>query len=79
MARIAGITTTKDAKGKLASITINLKKHPQAVPVLQGVGLLEKSSLRQEVEANPENFMTVDEAREKSLENVRAIWKKKYQ
>ena len=77
MARIAGIKTQTDSRGKLASITINAKKHPNAVEALKGLGLLEKSALRQEVEANPDNFLTVEEARAQTHEFIKKLpWKK---
>lgn len=75
MARIAGVTTQKDSKGNPAIITINLKKHPEAVPVLKNLGLIEKSDLRKEVEANPENFMTVDECFDNVQAHVKETWK----
>lgn len=78
MARIAGIATSKDAKGNLASITINVKKHPEALAVLQKIGLVEKSALRQEVETNPEKFMSIDECFDGLKEHIKTFpWKKK--
>jgi hypothetical protein len=76
MAQIAGVKTTKDSQGRLETITINAKEHPQAIEMLKGIGLVEKSDLRKEVEANPENFMTVEEARKSSLEHLRSVWPK---
>ena len=51
MARIAGVSTTKDVKGNLDTITINLKKHKAAVPVLRELGLLEKSQFEKDWES----------------------------
>lgn len=62
MARIAGIKTTKDAKGNLASITINTKKHPQAVEVLQKIGLVAKSDIEKELEGK--KWVTLNELEE---------------
>jgi mRNA-degrading endonuclease toxin of MazEF toxin-antitoxin module len=76
MARIAGVTTQKDRSGNPTHITINLTKHPEAVAALKSVGLMEKSDLRKEVEANPDNFMTVEDARIGSIEHLRSIWPK---
>jgi len=61
MAKIAGVKMQNDAKGRPASITINLKKHPQAVGALQNLGLLEQSPLKKEIEENPDNYSTVNE------------------
>ena len=74
MARIAGVKTERDSQGNLASITINLKKHPEAVEALKGVGLIGKSALQQEIEENPEKFMTVEELRERLHKTIEELW-----
>ena len=51
MARIARITTQKDTKGNPSTITINLKKHKKAIPVLQSLGLIEKTQFQIDCES----------------------------
>jgi hypothetical protein len=77
MARIAGVTTHKDEKGNLTHVTINKKKHPEAVEALKGVGLLEKTSLQKEMDVNPGNYRTVDEVFDRLEETVKSWeWEK---
>ncbi len=73
MARIAGVTTQKDAKGNITHVTINVKKHKEAVPVLQTMGLMEKTKF----DMDWENAMTVEEARAASHQHIRTLWKNK--
>ena len=72
MARISGVKTGHDSQGRLATITIDLKKHPGAVELLKDAGLIEKSTLRQEVEANPENYSTVNEVFDRLEDNIKS-------
>ena len=44
MARIAGVTVERSVKGIPLSIRINLRKHPDIIPVLEEHGLIEKTS-----------------------------------
>jgi hypothetical protein len=74
MARIAGVKMQNDEKGRPASITINLKKHPQAVGPLQNLGLLEKSPLQNEIDENPDNYGTVDEVFDRLEQTIKG-WK----
>ena len=74
MARIAGVTTQKDTRGKATNITINLKKHPEAVGALKELGLIEKSNLQKEIDVNPENYMTVEEFRQKGHDLIKENW-----
>ncbi len=76
MAHIAGVKTTRDTKGNLTKVEINVKKYPQAIEALKELGLIEKSPLQKEVEENPENFLTPEELRQDLKQHIRQIWKK---
>lgn len=60
VAEIAGVTLTEDAIGNPAQITIDLKEHPEAIPVLKNLGLLRKTQF----DIDFENGMTVEEFRQ---------------
>jgi hypothetical protein len=72
MAKIAGVTTQKNAKGELIKITIDLKKHGEKLtPILQEMGLIEKSQFDKDCEG----ALTVEEFKEEMLTHVRGLWK----
>lgn len=73
MARIAGITTKKDTKGNITHVTINVKKHKHAVPVLKEMGLLEKSEFEKECE----EAITLEEFRDSMKKYIAELWKTK--
>jgi hypothetical protein len=73
MARIAGVTTKKDTRGTITHVSINAKKHPDAIVKLKEMGLIEKSPLQKEVEENPANFMTVEEMEKRLLQKIDAL------
>jgi hypothetical protein len=58
MAKIAGVTTKKDIRGKITHVTINTKKHPEAVSKLIELGLMEKSPLQKELETGQFDSVT---------------------
>lgn len=72
MAKIAGVTTKRDTKWRLSEITINAIKHPDVVGRLKEMGLVEKSQFEKDCEKG----ITVDEARELSINHLRSIWPK---
>ena len=73
MARIAGVVTEKNAKGEITYVTINVKKHKAAImPVLEQLGVVEKSKFMQEFEKG----LTIAEARKLSLKHIDELWKK---
>lgn len=74
MARIAGVTTQMDEKGALTHITVDLKKHPEALPILKKIGLVEKSKF--ELDCEEGDWLTVEDARALSLKHIEEIWKK---
>ena len=73
MARIAGIKTEKDQSGHVTSVTIDVKKHKEIVPVLQQMGLLEKTQLEKDCEEG----MSVEEFSERIKTHIDGLpWKK---
>jgi DNA-binding transcriptional ArsR family regulator len=42
MAKVAGIKVEKTVKGVPTVVSINLRKHPQFVPLLEEMGIIEK-------------------------------------
>jgi hypothetical protein len=51
MPRIAGVVTEKNAKGEITFVKIDVKKHRDAImPVLEQMGVVEKSKFMQEFE-----------------------------
>lgn len=75
MARIAGVTTQKDTKGNLTHVTINLKKHKEVLPMLQQMGVIEKSELQKMLDSD--KWISVEESRKRTLEKIEKLpWKK---
>ncbi len=70
MARIAGVTTQKDSKGALTHITVNLKKHPEALPVLKNMGLVEKTKFELECEKG----VSIEESRRRIHKKIDDLW-----
>ena len=72
MQKIKGIEIEKNSQGEDAFIRIDLQKFgKQLQPFLEEVGLLED-----DFEKEWETALTLDEAKEKSIEKVRSWWKK---
>lgn len=74
MARIAGVTTQKDTKGNVTHVTINLKKHKAVLPLLEQMGVIEKSELQKMMDSG--TWLTVEEARAHTIKHVREKWNK---
>jgi hypothetical protein len=73
MARIAGISTTKNTRGEITHVTFNLKKHQQVIPLLKELGVVSKTAFEKECE----NSISVEDARAKTKEFVKSLpWKK---
>ena len=73
MAKIAGVTTKKDAGGNITHVTINVKKHKQAIPVLKEMGLMEKTRFEKECE----DAITLEEFRDSMKNFITELWKTK--
>ena len=58
MARIAGIQIEKDSKGRPAYARFNLKKHPEALELLNKIGAITEDEFEQEWKRGltPEQF-----------------------
>lgn len=74
MSRIAGVTTKKDEKGKITHVTIDVKKQPEALPILREMGLIEMTRFEKECA----NGTPIEEVKDRLLNHVRKVWKKKY-
>lgn len=74
MPRIAGVTTQKNTRGEITHVTIDVKKHKEAItPVLYKMGVLEKTKFQKEFEKG----VGVEEAFDRVLKFVRTLpWKK---
>jgi hypothetical protein len=69
--QIIGIEIEKDQQGEDAFIRIDLKKYKkQLQPFLEEVGLIES-----DFEKEWEEGLTLEEAKEKSIEKIRSWWK----
>lgn len=60
MAKIAGVTQKKNAKGEVTAVLIDLKKHG---PALKKIGLIEKTQFEKEFEAGVPISEVFDELR----------------
>jgi hypothetical protein len=72
MAAIAGITTKKNVKGELTHITVDVRKHKNIIPMFNEMGLIPKTDFQKRCEEG----VTVEEARQHSINHIRSIWKK---
>jgi hypothetical protein len=72
MTVIAGITTKKNSQGKLTHVTVDVRKHKQVVSIFEEIGLMPKTDFQKRCEQG----ITVEEARQRSLNHIRSIWKK---
>lgn len=73
MARIAGVKTQKDNRGNITHVTIDVKKHKEAVPASRELGLMEKTQFEKDCEEG----MSVEEFSnriQKHIDNLQ--WKK---
>ena len=71
MARIAGIQIEKDAKGKPAYARINLKKHKEAIPILEQLGALEPEPV-----INQADYITSEELLESAYKYIDKLFEK---
>ena len=74
MARIAGVKATKNAKGKNISVTIDLTKRKDAIPLFTEIGLLEKTDAQKRIESN--EYMNIEDARRQTLTHIKQSWEK---
>ena len=72
MARVAGITTQKNTKGEITHVTIDLKKRKEVIPMLEELGVMEKTPFMQEFEKG----ITIEESRKRAHAKIDSLWKK---
>ncbi|WP_462218930.1 hypothetical protein [Ferruginibacter sp.] len=73
MPRIPGVVTEKNAKGEITFVTINVKKHRETImPVLEQMGVVEKSKFMQEFEKG----IPVKEGFKIVKAHINDLWKK---
>ncbi|MDX2189545.1 MAG: hypothetical protein SFY32_06760 [Bacteroidota bacterium] len=78
MGNISGVKTEKNKNGELTSITINLKKHKNAIKPLSDLGLIknEEISIFYNKVKNSKNT-SIEEARRLSLNHIDSLpWSK---
>lgn len=76
MKTIAGVVTENDNQGNLHKITIDLKKHPEAIAPLKELGLINEIELKEIIAANPERYMTVNEAKRSITTHIKKLYAK---
>lgn len=80
MASLVGITTQTNSQGILTSITIDLKKHPEAIPQLVQLGYISKSEEEIEREEFYKKFnkgITPEELRKSAYDHIDSLkWEK---
>lgn len=73
MPRIAGVATQKNSKGEITHLTINVKRHKEVLaPLMLKLCPPEKTQF----EKDWERGISIEEARKKSHEFIRKMWKK---
>ena len=74
MARIAGLVAKKNIKGELTHITVDVKKHKDAIaPFLEQMGLSTKSTFQ----LDRERGINIEEARKRTKKYLETLpWKK---
>lgn len=76
MAQVAGVVTQTNNLGEITHVTIDVKKHHEIItPVLEQLGVVEKSRLQQMLESG--TWLTVEESRQRSIDFVNSLpWEK---
>ena len=74
MPRIAGVVEKKNIKGELTYVTIDVKKHRDAIsPFLEKLGITTKTQFQKDREGG----LTIEEARAKTKKFLETLpWKK---
>ena len=74
MPRIAGVVEKKNIKGELTYVTIDVKKHRDAIsPFLEKLGITTKTQFQKDREGG----LTIEEARALSLAHLKTLkWRK---
>ncbi len=73
MSAISGITTKKNARGKITHVTVDVRKHKEVIPMFNEIGLIPKTKFQEQCEKGT----PLEEARQELLAHVRSFpWKK---
>lgn len=73
MSQVAGVTTETNTKGEIVRVTFDVEKHRDMImPVLVQMGVLEKTQFEKDFERG----ISVEEARKRTHEFIRSLWKK---
>ena len=70
MPAISGVATKRTSKGKLTHITIDVRKHQQAIPVLKQLGLVPKTQF----DIDCENGETLEESKAAVLAAIKEYY-----
>lgn len=74
MVKKAGVQIKKNSKGEITHITIDVRKHKEALPFLNKIGVIEDDF---EKDWNSSDYLTVEEAKAQTLEFISKLpWKK---
>jgi hypothetical protein len=73
MAAIAGVTTKKNAQGKITHETVDVRKHKEVIPMFNEIGLMPRTMFQLQCEKGT----PLEEAMQELLAHVRSFpWKK---
>jgi hypothetical protein len=72
MAAIAGIKTTKNTKGQITHITVDVRKHKKVIPMFNEIGLMPKTKFQQKCEKGT----PIEEAFEEIKAHIKSLWQK---
>ena len=72
MANIEGISTQKNEQGEITHVTIDIQKHKEIIPVLEQMGVIEKSAFQKEFD----DSFSLEDARNILFERIENKWKR---
>ena len=70
MASMEGISTQRDTNGEITHLTIDLRRHREAIPALEELGFIEKKTFEERFD----NALPIDEARELTYQHIRNLF-----
>jgi hypothetical protein len=72
MAAIAGVTTKKNAQGKITHITVDVRKHKEVIPMFNEIGLMPKTKFQEQCEKGT----PIEEAFDEVKKHIKDLWQK---
>jgi hypothetical protein len=72
VAKIPGVAIAHDTIGNPTQVTIDLKEHPEAIPVLKEMGLMPKTQF----DIDFENGIPLEESRKNMMTFIDKLWQK---